>query len=76
MFRNLIIILAILALVWVVRGMIRKNQLKRPDTDAKIGKDMVRCAHCGTYLPKDDAVSNGTQYFCGSRHLEAWKRDH
>lgn len=76
MFRNLIIIIAIVVLVWIVRNMLRRNQVSGSSASPRISKDMVQCEQCQTYLPKDDAISNNGHYFCGEKHLQAWKRDH
>ena len=29
---------------------------------------MVRCAHCGVHLPALDALTNGSDSFCGEAH--------
>lgn len=73
MFRNLILIIAVVALAWIVRGFIRRSQAidKKP---ASKGQDMVQCAHCKTYLPKNEAISRDSQYFCNHQHLEQWEK--
>jgi uncharacterized protein len=30
---------------------------------------MVRCAHCDLYLPLQDALQRGGDYYCGEEHL-------
>ena len=75
MFRNLIIIIAVVALIWIVRGFIRRGQLEKKPPSGN-GKDMVQCEQCQTYLPRDDAIEQNDHFFCGQKHLQEWKRDH
>ncbi len=74
MFRNLVLIVAIVLLIWIVRGFIRRSQITRP-TPKTLNKDMVQCEHCQTYLPKDEAIEMDNHFFCGQQHLEDWKKD-
>jgi hypothetical protein len=77
MFRNLIILIAIVALVWIVRGIIRRNQLKEPGAPRQQkNQDMVQCALCQTYVPKDEAQQYDDHFFCGTAHLQDWKNRH
>lgn len=75
MFRNLVIILAIVAIAWIVSGMLRRARPGRKNTPGK-GKDMVQCEQCGTYLPGDDAINMNGRFFCGQQHLQDWKDKH
>jgi uncharacterized protein len=75
MFRNLILIVAVVALVWIARGFIRRAQLSQKKS-MKESRDMVQCEQCQTFLPKDDAVQQDDHFFCGRPHLEEWKRQH
>jgi len=64
--RLLLLALAVLALVWLVRGALRDS---RPKADSPAGDgELVRCAHCGLHLPKSDARSVGDRYFCSDEH--------
>jgi uncharacterized protein len=31
---------------------------------------MVRCAHCGVYLPREEALTRADQWYCSQAHLE------
>ena len=33
--------------------------------------NMVRCRHCGTYLPQDEAVSSEGRWYCSAEHRDA-----
>jgi len=75
MFRNLILIIAVAALIWIVRGFVQRSQLP-PKKSTSASRDMVQCEQCQTFLPKDDALQQDGRYFCGRPHLEEWKRQH
>lgn len=77
MFRNLVIILAIVAIVWILRGFLRRSQIGQNTPPAKgDNKNMVQCEQCGTYLPSDDAIDQNGRFFCGQQHLRDWKDSH
>ena len=67
--------MAIAALIWIVRGFIRRGQLTHKKSSG-LSKDMVQCQHCQTYLPKDEAIQQDGHFFCGQPHLQAWKHKH
>jgi uncharacterized protein len=31
---------------------------------------MERCAHCGVYLPREEALSKAGDWYCSQAHLE------
>ncbi len=33
-------------------------------------QEMVRCAHCGVHLPRQDAYLNGPNLYCSTDHLK------
>ncbi|MDH5484021.1 MAG: PP0621 family protein [Gammaproteobacteria bacterium] len=74
MFRNLFLVIAIIALFLIIKGFIRraKNTPASPAT----GKDMVQCTQCKVYLSQEDAIVSNNQNFCSQRHLEEWKQKH
>lgn len=74
MFRNLILIVAIAAIIWIVRGFIRRAQITQKTTP-KLSKDMVQCEQCRTYLPKDEAITETGKFFCCKQHLIEWKQN-
>jgi len=65
--RLIFLALAVLALVWLVRGALKSS---RPPADSSSagGGELVRCAHCGLHLPKADARSVGGRFFCCDEH--------
>jgi uncharacterized protein len=40
----------------------------RADQGGSVGEVMVRCAHCGVYLPSSESVRDGEIAYCGSEH--------
>jgi len=37
-------------------------------------KALVRCAHCGTYVPRNEAVMVGEEPYCSPEHRDAAKK--
>ncbi len=72
--RILLIILALFALLWLLRGFLLTR--KRDSTPAeKLPGDLVSCAYCGVHLPRADARSAGGQHFCSEEHWRLGPRD-
>jgi len=71
MFRNLFLLIAVIAVFWIIKGMIRRS-IKRPSQNTEIN-DMVQCELCQSYLPKDDAIIEGGKTFCSQQHLKDWE---
>ncbi|MBS4099606.1 MAG: hypothetical protein KGZ83_22600 [Sulfuricella sp.] len=64
-------IVMLLAGVLVVYLLLTKHKRGTPRTHAEAPKqmeDMVRCAHCAVYLPKNESIPSGEQYFCCEDH--------
>ena len=67
LFRLLFWIVLIAAAFWLWRRLTRK----RPER--KVGPDtlpMVRCAHCGIHVPREQAIEAQDQWYCSRAHLE------
>jgi len=71
MFRNLFLLIAVIAVFWIIKGMIRRS-VKRPPQNTRI-KDMVQCVLCQSYLAKDDAIIVNGKTFCSQQHLKDWE---
>jgi hypothetical protein len=74
MFRNLFLVIAVIALIWIIQGFIRRA--KTTHVNPAPDKDMVQCAHCKVYLTKEDAIVINNQNFCSQQHLAEWKQKH
>jgi uncharacterized protein len=66
LFRLLLWIAIIFAIVWAWRRLTRPRQAPR-ETGAQ---PMVRCAHCGVHIPRDHALSQAQDWYCSQAHLE------
>jgi hypothetical protein len=71
MFRNLFLLIAVIAVFWIIKGMIRRS-MNRPSQNTKI-KDLVHCELCQIYLARDDAIVEDGRTFCSQQHLNNWK---
>ena len=69
LFRLLFWIAIIATAIWLWRRFTRTPPTHPEDrnTDAA---PMVRCAHCGTHVPRSHALANAEQWFCSQTHLE------
>jgi len=72
--------LAVLALViWLVIRLIQnayqraaaRTKRRSPARARAATGTMVRCAHCGVHLPREDAVTEGGDFYCSRAHLTA-----
>ena len=72
-----LLILAVLALLWLLRGA-RRNVpppvAKAPPVDNP--RQMLACAHCGLHLPRDEALPGRGGVFCGEAHRKAHEQAH
>lgn len=61
--------LGLIAVVWWIwskrqaAGSARPVQKPTPDAER-----MVRCAHCGVYLPASDSIVDGSEVYCSEAH--------
>jgi len=62
----LLLILAIAAAWWLVRGSRRKDAAR--DAAEAAPEQMVNCSHCGLYLPQSEAIREGDRFFCCVEH--------
>jgi uncharacterized protein len=64
---RLIVLLAAIALVF--GGILRMLARVRRDSAApQAPARMVRCARCDLYLPEQEALRRGDDYYCGEDH--------
>ena len=61
--------LLVILLVWWAYQRAQKSATAAPrQTDTPDTQDMVRCAHCGIHLPRDEAVRGEKGLYCGTEH--------
>lgn len=73
MFRNLFILIAIIAAIWIIRSLI--NSSRSSSKQPALEKDMVQCEQCKTYIPEDDAIVMNNKNFCSQQHLQDWSNN-
>lgn len=65
----LLIVLAALLYRLVRRWL--KARAAAPHVRARDQGRMLACAHCGTYIPEQDAIRDGDKNFCCTAHRDA-----
>ena len=64
--RILLLVAGIALVIWIL---VRLARGPRPARRPRIeGGDTVRCARCGLYLPRDEALRDGDDYYCSEAH--------
>lgn len=64
--RVLIYLIGIGLVIWILVRLAKSPRVEQK-TRAKVD-DMVRCARCGTFIPRNEALQEGDRYYCCSRH--------
>lgn len=76
--KYLIFLLAVVVLLWLLRGALRGRNLPpgaQPPKGA-LPQQMLACAQCGIHLPLNEALPGRGGVFCGDAHREAYERAH
>lgn len=76
--KPLLVLLAVLALVWLLRGSMQRWMPPSRGKSAPPTKPqpMLRCAFCGTHLPRDEALPGRGGVFCDDAHRAAFEQAH
>ena len=74
----LLVLLAVLALLWLLRGSVQRRM---PPPRGKAAappapQPMLRCAWCGMHLPRDEALPGRGGVFCDDAHRAAFEKSH
>ena len=74
----LLVLLAVLALLWLLRGSMHRRM---PPSGGKPAappapQPMLRCALCGMHLPRDEALPGRGGVFCDDAHRAAFEKSH
>lgn len=73
---KILLLLAGIFLVLVLFSKPRRRAARAEPEQPKRVEDMVRCGHCGVYLPKHESISSDGQYFCCEEHRSLVKDRH
>ena len=74
----LLLALAVIVLLWLLRGSLRRG-LRRPPAGPPPTTEpmpMLTCAHCGMHLPRDEALPGRGGVFCDTAHRTAFEKAH
>lgn len=75
-----LLVLAVLALLWLLRRSLRGQRpprQRRPDAASGTEPQaMLSCAQCGLHLPRDEALPGRGGVFCSEAHRSAFERAH
>lgn len=67
--RTLVIFIA-LALIFMVGKRLWQSSRPPAKLTGKQGQ-MVQCAHCGIYIPSQEALSHNSRNYCSAAHRDA-----
>jgi uncharacterized protein len=73
--RFLLIAAVVVVAVWLIRRALLRGRSGAPGSDAGGARppaagqgDLVKCAHCGTHLPRVEARPAGELLYCSDEH--------
>lgn len=71
---NLIRLLIIALIIWLLLKLWRRyTTQKQVPPKGKSAERMVKCDHCGIYVPRSDALRQGERWYCGIEHQDVNK---
>lgn len=68
----LIRLIFIALLITLVYLLLRRRGRKRQQSDRELGR-FVRCAQCDLHLPTEQALREGSHWFCGELHRDQYR---
>lgn len=73
---NLIRLIILGLIIWVLyrayQRLLNKPQEPQPQQPRQVkSTDMVRCAHCGIHIPKNEALQRDGLDYCSPEHRDA-----
>lgn len=74
--KYLLLVLAIVALVWLIRGARRRDVPPAQPPRPGGVQPMVACRHCGVHLPAHEALPGRGGEFCGEAHRAEYEKQH
>ena len=75
--RYLFLLLVLVAGVLLWRRAVKKASSVKDETgQEKAVSRMVECARCGVYLPLDEAVQDGEDFYCSEGHRASGRGKH
>ncbi len=78
--KTVLFLLAVVALLWLLRGSVRRMRGGRPPGKPRAAPPpvlpMATCLQCGIHLPRDEALPGKGGDFCGEAHRAEFERTH
>lgn len=71
--RLLLLIVALWVILRFLKKLLNKADTPRPSRYPST-TDVLRCGHCGTYVPRNEGIDRDGKFYCSHRHLEAAER--
>ena len=72
-----LVLLAVLALWWLLRGSLRRRtQVPKRRAKPDAPQPILACAHCGLHMPRDEALPGRGGVFCSDAHRAAFEKAH
>jgi len=68
--RILIYLLGIALVIWILLRLARGQRQRVEKKPTRQVNDMVRCEHCGTFVPRHEAISEDEHYYCCNQHRD------
>ncbi len=73
--RVLLVLAAVVALLWLVRGGLRRVARRDPAQPPSPPQEaMVACSQCGLHLPRSEALPGRDRLFCSEAHRAAFEK--
>jgi uncharacterized protein len=66
--KYLVLLLIVLGGIWWIRQQRKPDQTSHKPSGPQV---MVPCAHCGTHVPKDDAIRGARGLYCSVAHRDS-----
>ncbi|HHJ16431.1 MAG TPA: hypothetical protein ENJ80_07010 [Gammaproteobacteria bacterium] len=66
--RVLIYLVGIGLVIWILIRLAKGPRIG--EKPVKQVDDMVRCARCGMFVPRDEAIKDNERYYCCSQHRD------
>lgn len=68
LFRIAILLIAVGVVLMLLK---RAWHKRRPPATPPAQADMLRCDHCGVFVPRSEAIAARGRHYCTSAHLDA-----
>ena len=73
--RLVVLVVLVVLAVWLVRRAIGKSGSAKQGPSRTLAEgELVRCAHCGVHLPRNEARQAAESLYCSEEHARLGKR--